>query len=200
MTKRKRTATSKKRQRILVTATELFTRFGTKRVTVEEICCESNVSKMTFYKYFSNKTQLVQTIHDDLIEMAFAKFDEINALDIPFAEKIDLMGKWKAEFMGRVNAAFFRELIDVEHSMIEFKKRYLRNISRAQKAGEIRQDLDVEFIWLVMEKLGELFSEDKWKDVCGDLGALQSQLRTFVWKGLLTRADSETSRGEESGK
>ncbi|NQV51449.1 MAG: helix-turn-helix transcriptional regulator, partial [Candidatus Marinimicrobia bacterium] len=39
---------------ILRTAEKLFMQFGYNRVTVEEICREAKVSKVTFYKYFSN--------------------------------------------------------------------------------------------------------------------------------------------------
>ncbi len=187
---------SKKRTAILEMATALFTRFGSKRVTVEEICRESGVSKMTFYKHFPNKVALVKAIHDELTERAFAKYDEISALKIPFPKKIDLMGQWKKEFYEGLNAKFFRELIDIEHSMMEFKERYLGNIRLAQEQGEIRPDLDLEFIWLVMEKLGELFKGDEWKNVFSNVGELQAQLRTLVWKGLLARPEGAAQGGE----
>ncbi|UCD39298.1 MAG: helix-turn-helix transcriptional regulator, partial [Fidelibacterota bacterium] len=76
------------------TAEHLFSRFGARRVTVEEICREANVSKMTFYKYFPNKVELVRTIRDNWEEEGFMRFDEINAMDLPFPEKIDLMTRW----------------------------------------------------------------------------------------------------------
>lgn len=67
----------------------LFFKYGVKRVTVEEICEKANVSKMTFYKYFSDKMQLAELIRDELLNQGFAKYAEINARDISFPEKID---------------------------------------------------------------------------------------------------------------
>ena len=43
---------------IMSTGKDLFWKYGIRRVTVEEICEKSNVSKMTFYKYFPNKETL----------------------------------------------------------------------------------------------------------------------------------------------
>jgi len=53
------TAYNPKRQKILHTGKELFWKFGFKRVTIEELCKEAGISKMTYYKYFTNKMDLV---------------------------------------------------------------------------------------------------------------------------------------------
>ena len=55
---------TKKEQDILIAGKKLFFKYGLKKVTIEEICAEANVSKMTFYKYFPNKTALVKKVFD----------------------------------------------------------------------------------------------------------------------------------------
>jgi AcrR family transcriptional regulator len=176
-----------RRTALLSTAEELFTKHGARRVTIQEICQQAGVSKMTFYKLFRNKTDLVRQLHDELVERGFAKYDEINAMQIPFTEKIALMGKWKQEYMARLNVGFYKELIDIEHSVEEYRRRYLANIEAAQKAGDVRDDVDPEFLWLILEKVGELFADGSWRSVCDDLGEAQRQLRTVIWYGLLIR-------------
>ena len=183
-----------KRMAILASAEELLTRFGAKKVTVEEICRAAGVSKMTFYKHFHDKVDLVRHLHDELVERSFAMFDEISAREIPFPEKIELMGRWKQEFMARLNVGFFRELIDIEHSVEEYKRRYVRNIVNAQQAGDVRTDVNPEFLWLVLETLGGIFKSDDWRTACPDLGEAQRQLRTILWQGLLVRGRPETAR------
>jgi AcrR family transcriptional regulator len=191
MEKRKRNRRSKKREQIVRTAESLFSRFGAKRVTVEEICREAGVSKMTFYKYFPNKVELVLSIRDEWVGEGFRKFDEINAKDIPFPEKINLMTRWKVEFTSRVNAEFIRELASTDDIIEQVKRRYLGNIKKAQEQGEVRSDIDPEFLWLVVEKLGELVKEERWKSVFSELSQYQQQLRTLLWYGLLTRKEGE---------
>jgi AcrR family transcriptional regulator len=182
---------SKKKEQIIRTAEDLFSRFGAKRVTVEEICSRAGVSKMTFYKYFSNKIELVRTIRDEWTEEGFRKFDEINTRDIPFPEKINLMTQWKVEFATRINAEFIRELVSIDDALERFKRGYLGNIERAQQKGEIRSDIDPEFLWLVVEKLGELVTEESWRNVFSEFSQYQQQVRTLLWYGLLTRKEDK---------
>ena len=59
-----------KYQQIVETATDLFMRFGVKRVTVEEICRTAQISKMTFYKYFNNKIELAEYIIFSILDNA----------------------------------------------------------------------------------------------------------------------------------
>jgi AcrR family transcriptional regulator len=178
-----------RRSRILETAERLFSRFGSKRVTVEELCREAGVSKPTFYKHFRNKVELVETIRDAWVEEGFSRFDEINALDVSFPEKIDLMTRWKAKFASRVNAGFIRELVSTDDAQQRFKRGYLGNVRKAQEKGEVRDDIDPEFLWMVIEKLGELFTDGSWRKVSPDVGAYQTQLRTLLWYGLLAREE-----------
>jgi len=202
MTEPEKKQQSRKQEQIVRTAKELFSRFGAKRVTVEEICCEAGVSKMTFYKYFPNKIELVKNIRDEWVEEGFRKFDEINAMDLPFPEKINLMTRWKVEFSSRVSAEFIRELVDIDDVMDRAKRRYLRNITNAQNEGEIRPDIDPEFLWIVTEKLYELVKDGTWKEVFSDFSQFQEQLRTLIFFGLLTRTGNDNVQfkpGTESG-
>ena len=182
---------SKKYDQLVKTAEDLFKRYGMRRVTVEEICQKADVSKMTFYKYFANKVELVRVIRDRWVDEGFKKFDEINALDIPFPEKIDRMTHWKMEWGARVNAEFIRELISNDDVLVEFKRRYLANVVAAQRQGEVRSDIDPEFLWMAAEKLGELFKDGSWKAVFSKPEEFQKQLRTLLWYGLLTREEDK---------
>ena len=192
MQKPKNTRQTQKRVQIIQTAERLFTRFGAKRITVEEICREAGVCKMTFYKYFPNKVELVRNIRDAWVEEGFRKFDEINAMDIPFPEKINLMTRWKVEFTSRVNTEFIRELVSIDDVMDRAKRRFLGNITDAQKLGEIRSDIDPRFLWIVTEKLYELVKEGSWKSVFTEFSQFQEQLRTLIFFGLLTRTEGES--------
>lgn len=191
MKEEKKTKVSKKREQILQTAERLFFRFGARRVSIGEICQTAGVSRMTFYKYFPNKVELVKTIRDEWMEEGFKKFDEINALKLPFPEKINLMTKWKVELVSRINAEFIREIISNDDAVKLFKHRYLGNIKKAQNSGEIRSDIDPEFLWMVLEKLGDLVRDGSWKNVFSDFSLYQEQLRTLLFYGLLIRKEDK---------
>jgi hypothetical protein len=65
------------------------------------------------------------------------------------------------------------------------------NIARAQEKGELRSDIDPEFLWMVVEKLGELVKEGSWRSVYSEIGQYQRQLRTLLFYGLLTRQEEK---------
>jgi AcrR family transcriptional regulator len=53
---------NKKFQSTVNKAKELFWKYGIKKVSIEEICAEAPVSKMTFYKFFKNKNDLAEWV------------------------------------------------------------------------------------------------------------------------------------------
>jgi len=178
-----------KKKQIIQTAESLFIRHGSKRVTVAEICQRAHVSKMTFYKHFANKVDLVRHIRNLYVEEGFRKFDEINALDLPFARKVDLMTRWKVEFGKRIHAKFIQEMVSIDKVVANVKRRFLNNLVDARNNGEIRDDIDPEFLWMVTEKLSELVKEGTWKKVFSDFDDYQYQIRTLLFYGLLSRKD-----------
>ena len=69
--------TNKKYNDILEAAQKLFWKFGFKKVTIEEICREGNVSKMTFYKHFDNKTEVAKVVLDRVVGSASVQFKKL---------------------------------------------------------------------------------------------------------------------------
>lgn len=59
-----------KKQKIEVTAKELFWKHGVKRVSIAEICEKAGVSRKTFYKHYDNKTDLALFLLDELYQGA----------------------------------------------------------------------------------------------------------------------------------
>ena len=185
MNNQKSKRAGKKYAQLVETAKGLFLKHGIKRVTVEEICEKASVSKVTFYKYFSDKMQLARIIVDQLNDEGFSKFDEINQLDLPYPEKVDLMTQWRAAFFSQMATEFIEDVFVFEDIHQEVQKRYLRNITDAQEKGEIRPDLSPELILLVTEKLNEIVKDGSWKAIFTDFNEFQRQIRKMYYYGLL---------------
>ena len=169
----------------------MFRLHGFKRITVEEICREAGATKMTFYKYFANKTDLVRRIKDAWVTEAFSKFDGIKALEVPFPEKIQMMTQWKMDFSSKISAQFIHDAVSLEEDLKEFKRRYLANITEAQATGEIRPDIDPEFLWMVLDKIHDLVREGTYREIFTDYSSFQCQMRTLIYYGLLARPQEE---------
>src|SRR5664279_1608231 len=72
-------------------AKSLFWKHGIRRVTIEEICQNAGVSKMTCYKYFSNKTAIAKYLIEDMFESGVTAYKEIYNSNNPYEEKVKKM-------------------------------------------------------------------------------------------------------------
>ncbi|MDL2282873.1 TetR/AcrR family transcriptional regulator, partial [Parabacteroides sp. OttesenSCG-928-G06] len=78
-----------KQEDIIHAGWRLMQRYGVRRVTIEEICREAGVSKMTFYKYFENKMALVKGMIHFYAGENLKEFRQTMAMDISFNEKME---------------------------------------------------------------------------------------------------------------
>jgi AcrR family transcriptional regulator len=76
------------RERILAKAGELFYRYGLHAVGVDRIIKESNVAKMTFYKYFPSKSKLIAAYLAYRNEVWLQALREIAERDAPVLDRI----------------------------------------------------------------------------------------------------------------
>lgn len=76
------------RERILAKAGELFYRHGIHAVGVDRIIKESNVAKMTFYKYFPSKSKLIAAYLAYRDQLWLQALREIAERDAPVLDRI----------------------------------------------------------------------------------------------------------------
>lgn len=76
------------RERILIKAGELFYGYGLHAVGVDRIIKESNVAKMTFYKYFPSKSKLIAAYLGYRNEVWLQALREIAERDAPVLDRI----------------------------------------------------------------------------------------------------------------
>lgn len=153
---------NQKYQSILKTGKELFWKYGIKRVSVEEICKEANVSKMTYYKFFQNKTELAIIIYKKIMDKAVNQFETIVNSSMGFEKKIEQFFYLKMENTKDISREFIADLYDNKDTgLAEIVKEYSNNIIKTmteffikeQKNGNVRKDIKIEFIFYLMNKM-----------------------------------------------
>jgi len=189
---------NEKYQQIFKTAKELFFRYGIRRVSIEEICRTAQVSKMTFYKFFKNKIDLVLVILKQLYDDAEVEIDNIMNADIPFTEKAKLtieMKRRQTEFMGQeLWIDMVQNPIPEVNQFIEMKKKYfigkiLNIYTEAQKKGDIRADIKPEFIFYILNLLAEISKDKKLMELYETPQALAEEMIKFYFYGIITRKE-----------
>ncbi len=200
MTKSSKHHRSKKQIQIVETGERLFRNYGIKKVTVEEICAEAHVSKMTFYKYFTNKLELVKYIISQWYNDGLEITDNINAMDIPVTEKLRRMIEWKLEFISDMSPAFVNEFVHfdaelskfIDQKMTKTVHRFLEYIEGWQKSGEVRPGIRPELILAALGKIHELFKDNRLRSFYRDHVEFTHELHSFFFYGIVNSTKTET--------
>lgn len=188
------------KQRLIVdTALDLFQQFGIKRIPVEEICKTAGVSKMTFYKYFKNKNELVRFMWEKGFEQSLEKFDEIQALDISFEKKLQLILRMKEESTAKISHQFALDYFYASPDLKDFFEklsresisRFLSFIKNAQEKGEVRSDLRPEFLLAVINIIKIMVKDETLINSYSNYQDFVMEVNNFIFYGVLPRPASE---------
>ena len=185
-----------KLEKIVATAWALFWKFGIRRVSIEEICREAGVSKMTFYKHFSNKVQLVKSILQKMTAERTVRYKEIMNQDIPFPEKVkqsieQKMGDTEdlsSEFFADIHKHFYPEIQDyLDKKLQEGVQLLFDDYVEAQKKGDVRSDIKPEFITYFLNHSIEMIRDDRLMALYDSPQEMILELTNFFFYGILPR-------------
>jgi len=185
-----------KYQDLLKTAHHLFWKHGFKRVSVQEVCREAGVSKMTFYRYFSNKEALALAVLQDMFDDAMKEYREIMEEDIPFADKVKKQVLMKAKNTDEISKELVKDLLaDTESPLFKYWNErkneaigvFLKDFAEAQQKGWIRKDIKREFILYFFNKMIEMATDEYLLSVYDSEQELIMEMTNFYFYGISPR-------------
>jgi AcrR family transcriptional regulator len=156
----------KTRRLIIDNASRIFFQQGFRNVSVEELCRVVGVSKVTFYKYFTDRDALVETIVSEvgskIIPLIAENLDSEKDIEQIIETHYNLVADI---FMSKISV---RMLGDIESHMPETWNRIDKwrraewdalngLIKRAQREGSIRKDIGPKVMILIFQELTESF-------------------------------------------
>jgi AcrR family transcriptional regulator len=190
---------SKKYRAILETARLLFWKYGFKKVTVEEVCEKATVSKMTFYRYFNNKTELAKAVYEQVVDEGMQKFRKIMHDENTGAlEKMEQILMIKSEGTHELSKEFLDDFYNNPElglsGFIEEKSRkawneMVKDFKLAQKKGWFRKDFKPEGLILMVSKLSELVKEPDMLQLYGNPHDLIMEFARFFTYGIMPAKD-----------
>jgi AcrR family transcriptional regulator len=195
--------TNKKYRQILATARDLFWKHGFRRISIEEVCQQAKVSKMTFYRFFSNKIELAKAVFDREMTVGLEKFREILAEESSSAEKIRKMVLLELEGSHNMSREFLQDFYgDREVELKEYIDQrsqqswneVLDDFKMAQARGWFRSDLKPEFLFFLSKKVGELLTDEKLQSLYPSAQDLVLEVTNFISYGISPKnRDSEAA-------
>lgn len=187
---------SGKFEAIVGAARSLFWKHGIRRVTIEEICQNAGVSKMTCYKYFSNKTAIAKYLIEDMFESGVKAYKEIYSCEIPYEEKVKKMVDLKMSNAHEMSQELLDDVYkyqdeDLSDTIEDIKNKmigiYLDDIHDAQKTGEIRSDVKPEFLLYFLNNMTEMFTDQKLVKLYANPEQMIAEVMNFFFYGIMPR-------------
>lgn len=192
--------TNKSHQAILTTSKTLFWKYGVKRVSVEEICKEAKVSKMTFYRHFKNKNELALQIMLNIFDKGLSDYRQVMAQDIPFVDKIEEIISLKFQNTQDVSEEFIKDVyvngdeatqkMIVEYSetmLLEFKN----DLANAQDKGWIRKDIKIDFIMKMRDQITPLLNDDSFLAMYKTPQEAIMEVTRFFFYGMMNSEEAK---------
>ena len=184
----------RKDELLTITAKSLFWKYGIKKVNIEEICIEAGVSKMTFYRYFKNKTELIKKVIENLFNGILNDYQHIMNKDVPFEEKVREQLIMKFEGTNDISPELIKDIYGEPESEIcqywkshadEMMKQVIDDYKKAQEEGWIRKDIKLEFILYMSNKTMELASDESLQAMYPNMQAMIMEIANFFFYGIL---------------
>ena len=184
-----------KRNQILLTGKELFWKFGFRRVTIEEICKEAGVSKMTFYKFVPNKMELAKTMLDNLFEESLTKIRKLQEEHESPDKTLRKILLLKAEGSREISEEFIKDLYaNPEGELKSFMEEktgiwfaeIIKVYEKGKEDGWVRKDLNVPFLMLFTQKILDIITEDEMLHYFDSSQALIMEITNLLVYGIST--------------
>jgi len=181
-----------KKQQIISTSKNLFYKHGIKKISVEEICHSAHVSKMTFYKYFRNKSALVEYLVDELFNDGYSKFHHIFTQDITLEEKFKKWFVVKMEYSQSMSKEFYMELNHFNRETFEkiqeknnqMQSEVMEYLNESRLRGEITPGVSMEFISYILNHFIIIVDDPKFSSMYHSLEAMTKDISEFLLYGL----------------
>ncbi len=183
-------------QSIYNTGKNLFWKHGIKRVTVEEVCKEAGVSKMTFYKFFPNKIELAKTIWHEEVTNSLSKYREVVDSNLEFQDKIKEMITIKLKASEEISTEFISDIYKMPELCLQSQIEKYSNesidifvnfLTNSQKTGLIRKDIKIEFIMYYFNQMSKIFDDENLVSNYKHPQDLIMESMNFLFYGLLSK-------------
>ena len=185
---------TRKFEAIVSAAKYLFWKHGIRRVSIEEICKEAGVSKMTCYKYFSNKAAIARYLIENIFESGMEVYMEILNSNIPYEEKVRKTIQLKISNVHEFSQELINDIYkykdeEIDQTIEAIKNKmlrvYLDDFRRAQKTGEIRADIKPEFILYFLNHLTEIITDERLVSLYPDPDHMIAEVMSFFFYGIM---------------
>ena len=169
----------KVKEYIIIEADSLFSKYGFKSVTMDDIAKQLGISKRTIYQHFSDKDELINVLIDGKLDMYEDELKAYAEEGVNAVQEVFLGIAHIDEWLNTMNAKLFYDLQKYHHAawlkFKNFKENSLamgivENIKRGMQEGVYRRNLNVDVLTQLRLEQGNII-----------FNALHKYTSTEVW-------------------
>ncbi|MDH6341600.1 AcrR family transcriptional regulator [Parabacteroides sp. PFB2-12] len=182
-----------KREDLIRAGWRMMQKYGIRRVTIEEICKEAGSSKMTFYKYFDNKMDLIKNMLWFYADENLREFRETMAMDLSFNQKMERTIYLKLDKSKEISADFVRDIYQSDDAeMRSFIESFyadsiqmgVKELTIAQERGEMRSDFNPVLLMVIFDALKSMISDERLLNAYPNTRAMIEDISRFFVYGV----------------
>ncbi|HOH59765.1 MAG: TetR/AcrR family transcriptional regulator [Candidatus Cloacimonetes bacterium] len=185
---------SGKQKALLIAASKLFHRYGFSRVSVEELCRQARVSKVTFYRYYKGKDELILNLLRFLFDDMLSTCQDVLDGDLSLKQKLDTVMILKQDFISLLGAEILEGLFH-HPSAREYYLRLSEEsfasvralLYREQQQGGINPRLNVEMFLALLREVAKIFSDNSIAQYSTSFPELVTQVNDILIYGIFPR-------------
>jgi AcrR family transcriptional regulator len=184
------------KEKILKGAEELFTRYGVRSISMDDIARHLSVSKKTLYQHVADKDELVALFSTNYLDRAAQQYEALRQESNNSIEELAKIAVCMKRDLEKINPAllfdiqkFHPKAWDVwsEHKNRLIRESVLRNLSQGITDGYIRPDVNPHVMAVVRIELIQLaFNTDIFPPDQFTLPEVQLQIFDHFVYGLVT--------------
>ncbi|WP_315081410.1 TetR/AcrR family transcriptional regulator [uncultured Clostridium sp.] len=149
------------KKKILETVSKNIENYGLKKITLDLIASELKISKKTIYKHFSSKDEMIKQYIKEILEndknSTILSVNEDNLLNNKINNIIYSYHEYKlpTNVIEEIKM-YYPDEWNLLNNLKEFKvQNIIKLLEDARDNGEIRSDVDLNIVSLIIEKLSE---------------------------------------------
>lgn len=158
------------RKKIIRGAETLFTKYGVRSISMDDIARHLSVSKKTLYQHFEDKEDIVTTAVQSHIERIMGEFDLIQSSAIDAIDELSKISKCLKRTMSEINPSLMFDLqkyhprawaVWEDNKKKFIRESVIRNLKKGVEEGYFRTDLDLEIMATMRMELVQLAFDDR---------------------------------------
>ena len=180
-----------KQSKLLTAARTLFWKYGFKKVSIQDVCLEAGISKMTYYRFFKNKTELAKAVFEQEAQDNLEKFRGILQENISPQEKLMKLVDMKQESANGISKEFLHDFYNsgepelkayIDEQTQQAWNDMLDDFKKAQADGVFRKNLKPEFFLYFSRVAAEMLNDERLQKLYNTPHELLSEVsRVFAY-------------------